>query len=543
MRNTGDTDFGTWDYVIVGGGTAGCVLANRLSADPKVRVLLLEAGGSDRTLRTEIPLFLPYILGRPKFDWGWTSKPEPHLNGRELALPRGRILGGSSTINGMVYVRGHAHDFDTWAGLGNEGWSWDDVLPYFIRSEAAQGAPQPGHGTEGDWAISDPGVRWEALDAYIDAAGAAGLPPTEDYNSGESEGVAYFRAAVKNGRRQSTAKAFLRPVRGRVNLTIWTGAEVERLILDGKAVTGVALTHRGTAKVVKAGREVILSAGAYASPAILERSGIGAPDRLGALGIEIAHALPGVGENLQDHWQVRIQHRLHNTTTLNDKVNNFALRMLMGAQYVLTRKGPLSAPPALLAGFARTAPDLPAPDLQIHVMAASYGRVGGPMDPFSGITSSVSLMRPDSRGSVHAQSREMRDQPAIVHNFLAAEGDADAVFAAVGLIRRIMAQWPMARFEPEEIAPGGETTAPDEIMEYARRVASTTFHPAGSCKMGRDAMAVVGPDLAVHGLTGLRIADASIMPTITSGNTAAPVVMIAEKAADMILSAPLRRSA
>lgn len=543
MRKNGETDFGTWDYVIVGGGTAGCVLANRLSADETTRVLLLEAGGSERSIRSEVPLFLPYVLGRPRFDWGWRSNPEPHLGGRELPLPRGRVLGGSSTINGMVYVRGHAHDFDTWAALGNEGWGWADALPYFIRSEAAQGVPQQGHGTSGDWAISDPGVRWEALDAYIDAAEEAGIPRTEDYNSGESEGMAYFRAAVRGGRRQSTAKAFLRPVMGRTNLDVWTGAEVDRLLLDGRAVTGVRLRHRGTDKVVTAAREVILSAGAYASPVILERSGIGAPERLAGLGIEVSQALRGVGENLQDHWQLRIQHRLRDTQTLNDMVNSFARRILMGANYVLRRKGPLSAPPALLAGFARTAPDLPAPDLQIHVMAASYERVGGPMDPFSGITSSVSLMRPESRGSVHARSAAMQEQPDIVHNFLETEGDAAAIHASVALVRGIMAQPAMARFAPEEIAPGRAVASADEIMDYARRVATTTFHPVGSCKMGRDDMAVVAPDLNVHGLSGLRIADASIMPTITSGNTAAPVVMIAEKAADMIRNAPLRRSA
>ncbi|MFV0243759.1 MAG: GMC family oxidoreductase [Qingshengfaniella sp.] len=526
---------GQWDYVIVGGGTAGCVLANRLSVNPKIKVLLLEAGGSDRTIRTEIPLLLSYALGHPAFDWGWISQPEPHLDQRRLALPRGRILGGSSTINGMVYVRGHAFDFDTWRDLGNDGWGWRDVLPYFIRSEAAQGAPQPGHGQAGEWAISDPGVRWDPLDAYIEAAVAAGIPATADYNSGENEGVAYFRAAVKNGRRQSTAKAFLRPVRNRPNLTVWTGAEVARLIVEGRAVTGVELIHGGTRRRVGAAREVILSAGAYASPALLERSGIGAPGRLGPLGIGVVHALPGVGENLQDHWQVRIQHKLQNTTTLNQWVNNYALRMLMGARYVLTRTGPLAGPPALLAAFARTRPDLPAPDLQVHVMAASYGRVGGPMDPFSGITSSVSLLRPDSRGTVHIKSKNDFEQPDIKHKFLESGGDAAAAQEAVNLIRRIAAQPQMARYAPEEIAPGRAVTGTDEIMDYVRQVASTTFHPVGTCKMGQDPMAVVAPDLRVHGLTGLRVADASIMPVITSGNTAAPVVMIAEKAADLIL--------
>lgn len=531
-----------WDYVILGGGTAGCVLANRLTVDPSVSVLMIEAGGSARDLRVEVPLFLPYLLGRPKFDWGWTTVPEPHLDGRVVALPRGRLLGGSSAINGMLYVRGHALDYDGWAQAGNQGWSWADVLPYFMRSEAEEGPARHGHGRNGEWRISDPGVRWPALDAYLEAARQAGIRRTEDYNSGDNEGVAYFRATVSNGRRQTAEKAFLRPAVHRPNLTVWTRSDVLRLTLEGRRVTGAMIRREGREMSVSAGREVLLCAGAYASPLVLERSGIGQPERVKALGIDPVHELSGVGENLQDHWQIRILHKLHNTRTLNDSVNNLARRILMGTNYFLLRGGPMTAPPALLAAFAKTRPGLAAPDIQIHVSAASYDRVGGPMDPFSGITSSACLLRPESRGHVHATTADPNAQPEILHNFLATEGDRDAAVRSIELVRGIMGQEAMARFTPEETAPGAKVATRDELLAYARGALSTTFHPVGTCRMGHDDMAVVTPDLVTRGLEGLRIVDASIMPTIPSGNTQAPVVMIAEKAADMIEAARLARA-
>jgi choline dehydrogenase len=524
----------SYDYVIVGGGTAGCVLANRLSADPSISVLMLEAGHNGRDIRIEVPLFLSYLIGNPRFDWLWKSEPEPHLDGRVLPLPRGRMLGGSSCMNGMVYVRGHRYDYDRWAELGNDGWSWDEVLPYFMRSERAIGETLQGHGRDGEWINSDPGMRWPVLDAYLDAAEQAGIPKTDDYNSGDNDGVAYFRASVHKGRRQTAEKAFLRPARGRPNLTVATGALASRLVVEGKRVAGVEVMHEGRRAVARAGREVILSAGAFASPALLERSGIGQAERLKAMGIAPVLDLPGVGENLQDHWQIRVQHRMHDTPTLNARANSMIGRALMGIEYFGFRKGPLAAQPTLLAAFTSVMEDAPAPDVQIHVSAASYDRVGGPLHDFPGITSSVCILRPESRGHVHIASADPAAQPAILNNFLATEADREIAIRSVELVRRIAAQPAFAAFRPQETAPGADAQGRKELLAFARKVVATIFHPVGTCRMGRDPMAVVTPDLKLRGLDGLRVADASIMPTIPSGNTAAPVVMVAEKAADLI---------
>lgn len=529
-------NIGTFDYIIAGGGTAGCVLANRLSADPSVRVLLLEAGGSSKHLFVEVPLFLQYMIGNPKFDWMYRSSPEPWLNDRVLTTPRGRMLGGSSSINGMVYVRGHAWDYDNWAALGNSGWSWADVLPYFRRSEALHGPSLPGHGKGGEWPVSDPGVRWDIVDAYRDAAVECGIPLAKDYNCGDNEGTAYFVANILNGRRASTAKSFLFPVAGRPNLKVVTGALVDRVILQDRRATGVCWHQAGGGVASAAARrEVILTGGAFGSPAILERSGIGAGQRLKDLGIEVEHDLPGVGENLQDHWQIRVQHRVSGTRTLNDRAGSLLGRALMGMQYFGLRGGPLSAQPALLAAFTRVMPGAPAPDVQIHVSAASYDRVGGPLHKFSGISSAVCILRPESRGHVHITERKAEAAPEILHNFLSSDLDCQIAIRAVELVRKIGASPAMGRFKATDVSPGPGVTSDEDIIAYARRVVSTVFHPVGTCRMGSDETAVVGPDLTVRGLTGLRVADASIMPRITSGNTAAPVVMIAEKAADLIV--------
>jgi len=524
----------TYDYVIAGGGTAGCVLANRLSADPSVSVLMIEAGGNGRGFLIDMPLGLAFLIGNPRIDWLYKTEPEPYLNGRELPLPRGKMLGGSSSINGMVYVRGHAWDYDNWAALGNRGWSWNEVLPYFKRSEAFDRKGFPAHGTEGEWHVSDPGVRWEILDAYRKAAIERGIPATDDYNSGDNEGVAYFVANIDKGVRASTARDFLRPVRNRPNLKVVTDALVDRLTFDGRTVRGVRFSQGGQVREVAARREVILSAGAYGSPAILERSGVGPAEVLKAAGVETVHHLPGVGENLQDHWQIRVQHRVHNTRTLNIRAGSLLGKALMGMEYVALKRGPLSGQPALLAAFTSVMPDAPAPDVQIHVSAASYDRVGGPMHPFPGITSSVCILRPESRGHCHIADAAPSSQPKILHNFLKEEADREIAIRVVELVRRIASSPELGRFQPEETSPGWSVASREDLLAYARQVVSTTFHPVGTCKMGHDDMAVVDDELRVHGISGLRVVDASVMPTIVSGNTAAPTVMIAEKAADLI---------
>jgi choline dehydrogenase len=408
------------------------------------------------------------------------------------------------------------------------------VLPYFKRSEAFHRAGTEAHGTEGEWAVSDPNVRWEALEAYRRAAIEQGIPAAGDYNSGDNEGVAFFVATIKNGVRHSTARAFLEPVRNRRNLTVVTGALVDRITFEGSQANGVVFSLYGRNHEAKAGREVILSAGAYSSPAILERSGVGAPDVLASAGIEVLHPLPGVGENLQDHWHIRVQHRLHNTHTLNTRAGTRFGRMLLGMQYFATKRGPLGGSPTLLGAFIKTTPDAPAPEIQIHVSGSTSPSFGGAMHPFPGITSSACILRPESRGHCHVAVGDPAVQPRILHNFLKEEADRDILIRSIDAVRRIAASPAMARFEPEEIAPTAAVQSHDEMLDYARRTLNTTFHPVGTCKMGRDRLAVVDDRLRVHGITGLRVVDASIMPTIVSGNTQAPTVMIAEKAADYI---------
>ncbi|RVV98128.1 choline dehydrogenase [Mesobaculum littorinae] len=527
----------SYDYIIAGGGTAGCILANRLTADPAIRVLMVEAGGSGRHLYSEIPLFIPYVIGNPRFDWMLKTEPEPNLGGRVVPLPRGKMLGGSTGINGMVYVRGHRWDYDNWAALGNTGWGWSDVLPYFMRSETWDGEAMQGRGGTGEWRIGDPGMRWPALDAYRGAATQVGIPETPDYNSGDNTGVAYFQANIHGGRRQSTAKAFLHKIAKRPNLTVVTGATVDQITLDGHRATGLLWHKDGEPHHATAKAEVLCCAGAYASPALLERSGIGDPERLRSIGITPLHALPGVGRNLQDHWQVRVQTRLSNTVTLNGRAGSLLGKALMGLDYVTRRKGPLSAQPALLAAFTKVMEDAVAPDVQIHVSAASYDRVGGPMHPYPGITSAVCILRPTSRGHAHARSSDPEAPPEILHNYLDTDYDRQIAVKCVELVRRITGAPAMAHLSPQEVAPGAEVQGHDALLDYARRSIATTFHPVGTCAMGTGTDAVVAPDLRVHGIGGLRVVDASVMPVIPSGNTAAPTVMIAEKAADMIRAA------
>ena len=524
----------TFDHVIVGGGTAGCVLANRLTADPATRVLMLEAGPKDDYVWLKVPLGLPFVLGNPRCDWRLSSAPEPSLGGRAIGLPRGKTLGGSSSINGMVYVRGHALDYERWRQDGNIGWAWDDVLPYFKRSEDYAGGASETRGAGGELSVVDPGVRWPALDAYKAACVEAGIRETEDYNTGDNEGVAYFQAMIRRGLRASTSRAFLRPAAGRPNLKVVAGATVERLVVENGRCVGVDYRVGGEARRAAAAREVLLCAGAYASPQILQLSGIGPGALSQGLGVPVVRDLPGVGENLQDHWMARVQHRLENTRTLNAYTQTLAGKLSLGLRYALARKGPMSAQPALLAAFAKTLPGLDMPDVQIHVAAASYAVVGGPMHPFPGITSSACILRPTSRGHVRAVSTDVGAPPEIVHNYMRTPEDAAVAIRAVALVRDIAARPAMRAFNPRELEPLAGLRSDEEILDYARATATTVFHPAGTCAMGRGPRAVVDERLRVRGLGGLRVVDASIMPTITSGNTCAPTIMIAEKAADMI---------
>jgi choline dehydrogenase-like flavoprotein len=525
-----------FDYIVTGGGAAGCVIANRLSADARNRVLLLEAGGPDDYFWLKVPLAIPFILGNPRCDWRFRSEPEPHLGGRVIEVPRGKTLGGSSSINGMVYVRGHALDFDGWRQQGNIGWGWDDVLPYFKRSEDYFRGASDTHGSGGELSVVDPGVRWPILDAYKNACIEAGIPAADDYNGGDNEGVAYFESTIRNGRRCSASQAFLNPAKRRPNLAVLTNAHVQSLVMAGRSVTGVR--YRVGAEIRQAGAtaEVIVAAGAIGSPQILQMSGIGPADFLSGLGIEVRHNLPGVGENLQDHWMIRIQHQVENTATLSAWMRSPLGKAKLGLQYFVARRGPLSAQPTLLAVFGRTLPGLDMPDVQIHVSAASYDRVGGPMHPFPGMTSSACILRPTSRGHVRIRNASPLEPPAILHNYLATLHDQEVAVRALALVRRIISQPALRSFHPRELTPPKGTATPEQIIDYARLTATTVFHPVGTCAMGRGPQAVVDDRLRLRGVARLRIADASIMPTITSGNTCAPTIMIGEKAADMILA-------
>ncbi|MEM6974538.1 MAG: GMC family oxidoreductase N-terminal domain-containing protein [Pseudomonadota bacterium] len=528
------------DFVVVGAGSAGCVLANRLSADPAIRVVLLEAGGRDWNPWIHIPVGYFKTLHNPATDWCYTAEPDPGLNGRAIDWPRGKGLGGSSSINGLLYVRGQKEDYDQWAQLGNRGWGWDEVLPLFKRSEQHEDGDTPLHGGEGGLSVSRIRAKSEIAEAFIDAAGEMGVPRTEDYNGEVQEGAGYFHQTARGGFRCSSARAFLNPVRGRSNLEIVTRAHTEGLVFaddDPSRVIGVRYRRAGVAQTVslRPGGEVILSAGAIGSPQLLELSGIGRPEVLSGAGIETRHALMGVGECLQDHLQIRLVYEV-NVPTLNDAINRFLPRMGIGLSYVLFRKGPMSLGASQVAVFAKSMDGLETPDIQFHFQPLSADKPGIEMHPYSGITSSVCQLRPESRGHIHIASPKPGEHPKIVPNYLSATADQLCAIRAVRFARAMTKTAALSPYILREHVPAGDPQTDDEILDAARSISQTIYHPTSTCRMGSDDLAVVDDRLRVHGVRGLRVADASIMPSIVSGNTNAPTIMIGEKASDMILA-------
>ena len=528
-----------FDYIVVGAGTAGCVLANRLSAEPSRRVLLLEAGGSDNYHWIHVPVGYLYTMGNPRTDWCFKTESDPGLNGRTLNYPRGKVLGGCSAINGMIYMRGQAADYDHWRQLGNAGWAWDDVLPLFKRSEDHWLGGDEFHGAGGEWRIEAPRVSWEILDAFRDAAEQCGIPKSDDFNRGDNEGCSYFHVTQRRGVRWTTAKAFLRPARGRPNLAVVTGAQAETLLFDGRRCTGVAFRRAGRPETATARAQVVLAAGAIGSPHLLQLSGVGPGDVLQRLGIPVQHELPGVGGNLQDHLQLRLVFKVQGTVTLNQRAGSLLGKAAMAAEYALFRTGPLTMAPSQLGAFTRSDPSFATPNLEYHVQPLSLDRFNEPLHPFPAFTASVCNLRPTSRGEVRPTSAEPGGVPSIRPNYLSTDEDRRVAADAIRLTRRIAAAPALRRFLPEEYRPGAALQSEEELVRAAGDIGTTIFHPVGTCKMGpeSDRLAVVDERLKLRGLGGLRIADASIMPAITSGNTNAPVIMIAEKAALLIRAA------
>ena len=533
MNNKNDAS--EFDYVIVGAGSAGCVLANRLSADGKHSVLLLEAGPKDSHIWIHIPLGYGKLFKEKSVNWMYQTEPEPGLNGRQVFQPRGKVLGGSSSINGLLYVRGQHEDYDRWRQRGNAGWGFEDVLPYFKKAESQQRGGDQYHGADGPLPVSDPRHHDPLSEAFVNAAVEAGIPFNPDFNGATQEGAGFFQTTTRRGRRASTAFSYLRPAIKRGNLHVETSALAQRLVFEGRRARAVEYKQNGTLRTARARKEILVSSGAYNSPQLLQLSGVGPADLLRGHGIDVVLDSPGVGSDLQDHLQVRIVTRCSQRITLNDIVASPVRSAMAGVQWAALRKGPLTIAAGTSGAFFKTSPRLASPDIQIHFIPFSTDKMGEKLHPFSGFSASVCQLRPESRGTLRIKSADPSQPPEIRINYLATETDRRAFIDGLKILREIMAAPALKPYSVEEVYPGSKVVSDDDLLEFCRKTGSTVYHPTSTCRMGNDPLAVVDQRLKVRGIEGLRVVDASIMPDLMSGNTNAPTIMIAEKASDMIL--------